>query len=397
MIKGKNILLGITGSIAAYKSAELVRLFKKSGALVKVVQTKSSVEFITPLTLSTLSENPVHIDMVDDNQWNSHIKLALWADIFIIAPLTANTLSKLVTGNCDNLLLAIYLSYTSHVYFAPAMDLEMYRHPTTLNNISKLERYGHKLIPSRFGELASGLIGEGRMAEPLEIFEIICNDISEKILKNKKVLVTAGPTHELIDEVRYISNYSSGKMGIALANEFANQGAKVDLVIGPSNEKCFHSNITVHNIISAQQMFDNVNKIFPKTDISIFSAAVADYAPINKSKGKIKKNKESLSLPLVRTKDILLEMSKLKTEKQFIAGFALESENEIKNAKLKLKNKSLDMIVMNSLNDPRATFGHDTNKVTVISRKGEDVNSFGLKAKDKVSKDIVNLIIRDLS
>ena len=367
MLKDKKVLLGITSSIAAYKSAELVRLFKRSGALVKVVQTEASLSFVTPLTLSTLSENEVFSKMVDKDseQWNSHVELALWADLMIIAPLTANTMSKMATGKCDNLLLTTYLSAKCPIYFAPAMDLDMYKHETTKHNIKKLESFGNILIPAGFGELASGLIGEGRMAEPYEIVEFIKNDLNKDLpLKNKKVLITAGPTHEPIDPVRFIGNRSSGKMGISLAIEAANQGAKVHLIIGPTHLDCNHSNITISKVKSAYEMYTVVDSDFKNSDIAIFAAAVADYTPDKIEEHKIKKSAKNLQIVLKHTKDIILEMARKKSPNQFVVGFALETQNELENAKNKLKEKSLDMIVLNSLNNKGAGFENDTNKIT---------------------------------
>ena len=393
MLKGKKVLLGITGSIAAYKSAELVRLFKKSGALVKVIQTKSSLSFITPLTISTLSQDKVYLEMVDEEgEWNSHVDLGLWADFMIIAPVTAKTMAKMAQGECDNLLLATYLSAKCPVYFAPAMDLDMYKHPSTSSNIKSLKDFGNKLIPSGFGELASGLVGEGRMAEPFEIIDHIIKDLSKDLpFKNKNILITAGPTYESIDPVRFIGNRSSGKMGVALALECANQGAKVNLVLGPSHINITHPNITLFRVESSEEMFRVVEDNFEISDISIFSAAVSDYTPASFSKNKIKKSDNSCKISLVKTKDILLEMSFKRTDKQFLVGFALETENELKNAEDKIKSKKLDMIVLNSLNDKRAGFNYNTNKITIIDRNN-NISNFELKDKEEVAKDIINEI-----
>ncbi len=393
MLNGKKVLLGITASIAAFKCAELIRLFKKSGAEIRVIQTKDSTDFITPLTISTLSENRVLTEMVEDDSWNNHVKLGLWADLIVIAPLTANSLAKMSSGECDNLLLATYLSAKCDVYFAPAMDLDMFKHSSTVNNIKKLESYGNILIPSGFGELASGLVGEGRMAEPSEIINHIVSHLNEKLdLNNKRILITAGPTHENIDAVRYISNKSSGKMGIELALNAANRGGNVDLVLGPSRLEVNHSNINLHRVESAKDMFKMVNKVFAKSDISIFAAAVSDYTPKIKVNNKIKKSDSLFSLTLEKTKDILAEMSSIKKEGQFMVGFALETDNEIDNAKTKLKNKNLDLIVMNSLKNEGAGFEHDTNKITIIDK---DFNQFDfeLKSKKEVANDIINFII----
>lgn len=395
MLRGKKVLIGVSASIAAYKSVELVRLFKKEGASVKVIQTEASLLFVASFTLATLSENPVLSEMVDaeSGEWNSHVDLGLWADFMVVAPLTANTMAKMTTGECDNLLLATYLSAKCPVYFAPAMDLDMYRHPTTVKNIEKLQSFGDILIPSGFGELASGLVGEGRMAEPSEIIEHINLDLSTKLLlSGKEVLITAGPTYEAIDPVRFIGNRSSGKMGISLALECANNGAKVTLILGPSHIDVEHSNISVHKVESANEMFKIADGCFPSSDISIFAAAVSDYKPSSFSNNKIKKTDKDLTISLLRTIDILSVMASKRTEKQFVVGFALETKNELRNAKEKLKNKDLDMIVLNSLNDRGSGFGHSTNKITIIDRKN-NIFDFELKDKSQVAKDIITKII----
>ena len=395
MLKDKKVLLGITASIAAYKTAELVRLFKKAGASVRVIQTEASLDFVASLTLATLSENPVLTKMVDmeSGEWSKHVELGLWADIMVIAPLTANTMAKMKNGECNNLLLATYLSAKCPVYFAPAMDLDMYKHPSTKANISKLEEYGNVLIPSGFGELASGLVGEGRMAEPTEIIELITKELNEDLpLTNKKILITAGPTNEPIDPVRFIGNRSSGKMGVALAVEAANQGAKVDLVLGPTSLDCKHENITIHKIETAKQMYEQVDAIFDATDISIFAAAVSDYTPEVVAKNKIKKFDTSLSISLTSTIDILAAMGEKKRANQLVVGFALETENEIANAQKKLNRKNLDMIVLNSLNNKGAGFQQNTNKITIID-KDNNITDYDLKVKNEVAKDIINKII----
>ena len=395
MLKGKKVLLGVTASIAAYKTAELVRLFKKSGASVRVIQTEASLGFVASLTLATLSENPVLTKIVDDEsrEWNNHVELGLWADMMVIAPLTANTMAKMKNGECNNLLLATYLSAKCPVYFAPAMDLDMYKHPSTKANISKLKEYGNILIPSGFGELASGLVGEGRMAEPNEIIELITDELNKNLpLTNKRMLITAGPTYEPIDPVRFIGNRSSGKMGIALAIEAANQGAKVDLVLGPTSLDCKHTNITVHKIETAEQMYKKVDPIFSDTDISIFTAAVADYTPEVVAENKIKKSDRSLSISLKKTTDILAAMGGKKRANQVIVGFALETENEIANAQKKLNRKNLDMIVLNSLKNTGAGFQHNTNKITIIDKEN-NITDYELKDKSEVAKDIINKII----
>ena len=396
MLQGKRVLLGVTASIAAYKTAEIVRLFKKKGALVKVIQTKSSLDFVSPLTLSTLSQNQVYSEIVDSDsgEWNNHVDLGLWADFMVIAPLTANTMSKMTAGECDNLLLATYLSAKCPVYFAPAMDLDMYKHPTTINNIKKLQSFGNVLIPSAFGELASGLIGEGRMAEPVEIIEHIVADLSKDLpLLNKKILVTAGPTYEAIDPIRFIGNRSSGKMGVAIAKECARNGAKVKLVLGPSNIDVKETNINIARVESAKEMMEVVERNFNDTNISIFAAAVSDYAPKYTQKNKIKKKDKDFKLSLLPTTDILFEMGLRKNVGQFLVGFALETENELENAKDKLKRKNLDMIVLNSINDKDSGFDFDTNKITIIDKQNNILN-FELKDKAEVAKDIVRRIIK---
>ena len=395
MLKGKKVLLGVTASIAAYKTAELVRLFKKLGASVRVIQTEASLDFVAPLTLATLSYNPVLIKMVDPDsgEWSNHVDLGLWADIMVIAPLSANTLAKMKSGECDNLLLATYLSAKCPVYFAPAMDLDMYKHPSTKINISTLQEYGNILIPSGIGELASGLVGEGRMAEPSEIISSILKELNKDLpLTNKKILITAGPTHESIDPVRFISNRSSGKMGIALAIEAANNGALVNLILGPTHLECRHANISVHKVTTSSQMYDRVNSHFSETDIGIFAAAVSDYKPDFIAENKIKKSSINLNISLKKTVDILSEMGNKKNDKQFIVGFALETNNEVKNAKHKLKRKNLDMIVLNSLKNKGAGFQYNTNKISIID-KANNISNFDLKDKSEVAKDIIVKII----
>jgi len=399
MLKDKKILLGVTASIAAYKSTQIVRLLKKLGASVRVIQTEASLDFVTSLVLSTLSENDVIVDIVDKetNQWNNHVELGLWADYMIIAPVTAKTMSKMVEGNCDNQLIASYLSAKCPVYFAPAMDLDMYKHPSTQNNIKKLQEFGNKLIPVNHGELASGLVGEGRMAEPEEIIEFLLNDInSDKELFGKNCLVTAGPTQENIDPVRFIGNRSSGKMGMAIANELAEKGAEVNLVMGPSNISSSHYNINQINVNSASQMYDEVEKVFLDSDISVFAAAVSDYKPIKTYSEKIKKSDGNMEIKLEKTKDILLDMSSDKKDHQFVVGFALETENEEENAIKKLQTKNLDMIILNSTKDKGATFGYDTNKISIIE-KDLSVTNYDLKEKSEVAKDIVSSIIKKIN
>lgn len=396
VLRGKKILLGITAGIAAYKTAALVRLFIKAGAEVRVVMTPAAKDFITPLTLSTLSKNPVVSSFTneeDENDvWNNHVELGLWADLFLIAPATANTLSKMATGNSDNMLLATYLSAKCPVYFAPAMDLDMYKHETTKTSFKKLESFGNVMIPSGTGELASGLYGEGRMAEPEEIFTFLENDILNKLpLYTKRVLITAGPTYEAIDPVRFIGNHSTGKMGFEIANEAANLGAQVYLITGPTHQHTNHALIKVIGVTSAQEMYDAVHQYFAEVDIAIFSAAVADYRPKIVAHQKIKKSENSLTLELEKTQDILGSCGKLKKD-QFLVGFALETNNELANAIAKLKKKNLDLIVLNSLNDEGAGFGGATNKVTLID-KNENAKEFALKTKSEVAQDIMNEIL----
>lgn len=383
-----NIVLGITAGIAAYKTPQLVRLLTKKGHNVKVILTESAKEFVTPLTLSTVSKNPVLASFSSpEGDWHSHVELALWADAMLIAPATANTLAKMAHGVCDNLLLATYFSAKTPVFVAPAMDLDMYAHPTVTQNLAKLASYGNHIIPATYGELASGLVGQGRMAEPEDIILFLENTLSENLpLKGKKILITAGPTYEAIDPVRFIGNFSSGKMGIALANEAVRQGAEVHLVLGPSSEKNIHSQIHLHRVVSAQQMYEAAVTEFPTSDIAILAAAVADYTPESVAPEKIKKKGGNLSLTLVPTVDILASLGKIKTT-QTLIGFALETENELANAQAKLEKKNLDGIVLNSLRDAGAGFGTDTNKVTFITK--ETQISFPLKTKEEVAKDIL--------
>ena len=396
ILKEKKILLGITAGIAAYKTASLVRLFIKLGAEVKVIMTPASKNFITPLTLSTLSKNPVHSTFYskeDENElWNNHVDLGLWADYMLIAPATANTLSKMANGTCDNLLLATYLSSKCPVYFAPAMDLDMYKHPSSIESLNKLQSFDNILIPATSGELASGLIGEGRMAEPEDIVSFIEKDISSKLpLKGKKVLVTAGPTYEAIDPVRFIGNHSSGKMGFAIASAAANLGAEVFLISGPSNQQIKHSLVHRVDVVSAEEMYDASHMYFKDVDIAILSAAVADYKPKNSASKKIKKTDTALELSLSPTKDILASLGAIKKQ-QYLVGFALETNNEIENAKGKLKRKNLDAIILNSLQDKGAGFANDTNKITIIDKELNE-KAFKLKSKVAVAKDIMNEIV----
>ncbi|MGB5244798.1 MAG: bifunctional phosphopantothenoylcysteine decarboxylase/phosphopantothenate--cysteine ligase CoaBC [Lutimonas sp.] len=398
VLRGKNVLLGITAGIAAYKTAFLVRGLIKAGADVQVVMTPASKEFVTPLTLSTLSKNPVYSTFYSEDgekEWNNHVDLALWADYILIAPATANTLSKMVKGTCDNLLLAVYLSAKSQVYFAPAMDLDMYRHPSTKENIEKLQQIGNIFIPPTEGELASGLVGEGRMAEPEDIIQFIEMDILSKLpLRNQKVLITAGPTYESIDPVRFIGNYSSGKMGFALAEEAVGLGAEVILVTGPTALGTKSNRITRIDVRSADEMYKAVHQFYRDVDIGIFAAAVSDYRPAVISDFKIKKKDNNLHLDLIPTQDILASAGKFK-DKQFLVGFALETDNELENAKTKLRKKNLDMIVLNSLQDEGAGFRKNTNKITIID-KNERILSFELKEKSEVAKDIFDEIMKQI-
>ena len=394
MLQGKKIIVGVCGSIAAYKSALLIRLLVKSGAEVKVVMTNSALDFITPLTLSTLSKNPVYSKFSDKDtgEWTNHVDLGLWADLIVIAPASANTIAKMAHGYCDNLLLATYLSAKCPVYIAPAMDLDMFAHMSTQDNLKKLKEYGNKIISPTSGELASGLIGEGRMEEPEAIHDVIANHFSSGNLKGKKVLVTAGPTYEAIDPVRFIGNHSTGKMGYAIALAAANEGAHVTLVSGPTDLQISNSNIKVVNVTSADEMYSECKKLYPKIDICVLSAAVADYKPKTKADQKIKKKSDSFSLELIKTHDIAAELGKLKKKGQINVGFALETENESSNAEGKLKSKNFDFIVLNSLNDKGAGFGHDTNKITIIDKNNKS-KAFTLKSKQEVARDIVNFII----
>ena len=396
VLSGKKILLGISGGIAAYKTASLVRLFIKAGAHVQVIMTPASKDFVTPLTLSTLSKNPVHSSFYnqdDENEkWNNHVELALWADLMVIAPATANTLSKMTNGICDNLLIAAYLSAKCPVYFAPAMDLDMYKHPSTIANFSSLTQFGNVIIPAESGELASGLSGEGRMAEPENIVDFIEADLNSKLpLKGKKILITAGPTYEAIDPVRFIGNHSSGKMGFDIALSAANLGASVILVSGPTNCKVSNPLIKVISVISAEEMYVACHQFYADVDVAIAAAAVADYKPKNVAQQKIKKAADNFTIELEKTKDILASLGEQK-KNQFLIGFALETENEIENAKLKIQKKNLDLIVLNSLQDQGAGFGKPTNKVTFID-KFFNIEPMELKSKEAVADDILNKVV----
>ena len=396
VLSGKKILLGVSGGIAAYKTATLVRLFIKAGAHVQVIMTPASKDFITPLTLSTLSKNPVYSTFYnqddEDEKWNSHVEFGLWADLMVIAPATANTLSKMANGACDNLLIATYLSAKCPVYFAPAMDLDMYIHSSTLKSFKTLKLYGNVMIPAESGELASGLSGEGRMSEPEHIVAFLEAHLESKLpLKGKKILITAGPTYEAIDPVRFIGNHSSGKMGFDIAKSAASLGASVILVSGPTHLKIENHLIKFVPVVTAQEMYEACHQYFDDVDVAITAAAVADYRPKNISIQKIKKEANEFSIELEKTNDILASLGKIK-ENQFLIGFALETENEIENAKLKIQKKNLDLIVLNSLQDEGAGFGKSTNKITFID-KNFMVEPMELKSKEAVADDILNKVI----
>ena len=392
---GKHILLGITGGIAAYKLTFLIRLLKKCGAEVKCIMTPAAKDFISPLVVSTLSENPVGIEFwnKDDGTWANHVEYGLWADLFVIAPLTANTLSKMSTGNCDNLLLATYLSMKTSTLVVPAMDLDMYAHQTTKRNLAQLKADGVIIVPAEEGELASGLTGEGRMAEPETIFSEI-----EKLIGNSRadffeqnILITAGPTHELLDPVRFIGNYSSGKMGYAIAEELIERGANVTLISGPTNLTIKYNRLRKIDVNSAEEMFDAVKSVWHDSTIGIFSAAVADYRPKNRGTEKIKKKSDELTIELIKNPDILKWAGANKGKNQTLIGFALETQNMKENASVKLVAKNLNIIVMNSLKDKGAGFGHETNKISILDNHN-NYKAFELKSKRAVAKDILNYL-----
>ncbi|RDC54212.1 bifunctional phosphopantothenoylcysteine decarboxylase/phosphopantothenate--cysteine ligase CoaBC [Pedobacter chinensis] len=395
MLKNKNIILGVCGSIAAYKSAFLVRLLVKAGANVKVILTPDGANFITPLTLATLSKNPVYTQYFEEETgvWSNHVELGLWADFIIIAPISANTLAKLAAGICDNLLTAVYLSAKCPVYVAPAMDLDMWKHESTQNNIDKISSYGNIVISPGSGELASGLYGEGRMAEPEEIILFLDNAIKQSMpLYGKKVMVTAGPTYEAIDPVRFIGNHSSGKMGFALADELAKLGADVTLIAGPTAQKA-NSDLKRIDVVSAEEMFNACTSIFPQTDITVMCAAVADYRPKVIAGQKIKKQESELVLALEKTVDILASLGRDKKANQILVGFALETNDEENYAKGKLEKKNLDLVILNSLNDKGAGFKSDTNKITIFNKTLERT-VFETKSKTEVAKDICAAILK---
>jgi phosphopantothenoylcysteine decarboxylase/phosphopantothenate--cysteine ligase len=392
MLQNKNIVLGICGSIAAYKSALLVRLLIKAGANVQVVMTPDATSFITPLTLSTLSKKPVLVEYSkpETGEWNNHVELGLWADIFIIAPASANTLAKMANGQSDNLLTAVYLSAKCPVYFAPAMDLDMWKHPATQQNIQQLQSYGNILIPPGKGELASGLYGEGRMAEPEEIVSFLTAEIKKKLpLADQKMLVTAGPTYEAIDPVRFIGNHSSGKMGFAIADQLAAMGAEVTLIAGPTAQVSHQQGVKRIDVTSAAEMLEACLQYYKDSKACIMCAAVADFTPVNVSAQKIKKQDKDLNIELKKTTDILSTLGKQKRKGQLLVGFALETNNEEQNAIEKLQKKNLDFIVLNSLNDKGAGFKTDTNKITIIDHNLQKT-TFDLKDKNEVAKDICN-------
>ena len=391
-VAGKKIVLGISGSIAAYKSILLLRLLVKHGAEVKVILTPAAKDFVSPLVLSTLSKNEVAIDLFEEDSWANHVALGRWADLMIIAPLSCNTLAKMATGMCDNLLLAVYLSATCPVMVAPAMDEDMWKHPSTKRNINRLNEFGNLIMPVTAGELASGLIGEGRMSEPEDILSFVQQFfLTQTDFKGKKILITAGPTFEAIDPVRFIGNHSSGKMGVAIAEEFAKRGAAVELVLGPSSQQVSWPGITITHVTSAEEMFNACDVLFPSCQVAVMSAAVADYTPVVVAKDKLKKNDNELTIELRRTKDILAHLGTLKNNDQVLVGFALETQNEKAYALKKLEAKNADLIVLNSLNDQGAGFGKDTNKITIFDKNKQEY-SFPVKSKKEVAKDIVDTI-----
>lgn len=402
ILKGKKIILGVTGSISAYKSALLVRLLVKSGAEVQVLMTQAAKDFITPLTLATLSKRPVFSEFSNsgaqgEGQWNNHVELALWAELIVVAPVSAHTLAKLAHGFCDDLLAAVYLSAKCPVFLAPAMDLDMYRHPATLENLRRLETFGNHIIQAEHGELASGLVGEGRLAEPEHIIiELERHFAHRPVFRHKQVLITAGPTQESIDPVRFISNHSSGKMGYAIARAFAHAGADVTLVSGPTVQPLPDPTIRRISVRSAREMYEATAEEFSKAHIIVLAAAVADYTPLQPAEQKIKKKEAVFALEMTKTVDIAATLGKEKRPDQITVGFALETNDELPNAIAKLRAKNFDLIVLNSLRDPGAGFGHDTNKITVID-KDERIYEFDLKSKDKVAEDLLNLVQEQLS
>lgn len=396
-MKGKKIIVGVTGSIAAYKAATLVRLLVKAGAEVRVLMTPAAQQFISPLTLSTLSKHPVHSEIISESAWNNHVEMGLWADALVVAPLTASTLAKMAHGICDNILVAVYLSARCPVFFAPAMDVDMWAHRSTQDNVKRLLDCGNHLIPVGVGELASGLIGEGRMAEPEDIVATLAAHFqSADTLKGRKVMITAGPTYEPIDPVRFIGNRSSGKMGIALADEAAARGAEVTLILGPAFYRPQHPGVKTIAVQTADEMYEAALSHFPGSDVAILSAAVADYRPQDTANQKLKKIADTLPIQLVKNPDIAAELGRLKTQKQLIVGFALETNDEIPNAQAKMEKKNFDFIVLNSLNDPGAGFVHDTNKISILHRNNKILH-FELKSKTAVAADIIDEVATLLS
>ncbi|MFP5040936.1 bifunctional phosphopantothenoylcysteine decarboxylase/phosphopantothenate--cysteine ligase CoaBC [Parasediminibacterium sp. JCM 36343] len=397
MLAGKKILIGVSGSIAAYKTILLTRLFVKEGAEVKIVMTTAAKEFVSPLVLATLSKNKVLQDLATNDEWANHVQLGRWADVFVIVPLSCNTLAKMANGICDNLLMATYLSATCPIVVAPAMDEDMWHHPATKKNIATIKAYGNKVIAVKNGELASGLVGEGRVAEPEEILVYIKEHFCRtNEFAGKKVLITAGPTYEALDPVRFIGNHSSGKMGFALAKELFEKGADVTIVSGPSKEKLPYTSIKRIDVISANDMYNACMGPAAESNIIIMSAAVADYTPATVATEKVKKKEAAWQIELNKTKDILYQVGLQKHQGQFLVGFALETNNEKENALLKLKAKNADCIVLNSLRDEKAGFGHDTNKITLLHKSGEMIE-FGLKSKAAVAKDIVSFILQKIN
>lgn len=393
MLQGKKVILGVTGSIAAYKSANLIRLLVKEGVEVKVIMTSLAKEFITPLTLATLSQNPILVDFFnpENGDWNSHVDLGLWADAYLIAPATANTMAKMANGVADNLLITTYLSARCPVFVAPAMDLDMFAHPSTRRNIEILKSFGNQIIEPTVGQLASGLEGKGRMEEPEHIVQYLDDYFEPKNMLGKKVLITAGPTYEKIDPVRFVGNYSTGKMGFALADACAKQGAEVTLITGPVNLSAKHRNIKRVSVESAEDMYKAVMSRFETMDGAILCAAVADFTPIEPAETKLKREKENLTLELKPTQDIAAAVGQVKRHEQFLVGFALETNDEEANAKAKMERKNFDFIVLNSLQDPNSGFGFDTNKISIIHRSGLQ-KQYELKSKLAVADDIVNEI-----
>jgi len=396
-LEGKKVILAVSGSIAAYKTPHLVRLLVKAGASVRVIMTPSAGNFVSPLSLATVSRNPVYSNVNDGASWNNHVDLGRWADVLLVAPCSANTLSKLANGICDNLLTAVYLSAMCPVVIAPAMDEDMWLHPATHSNLNRIRSYGNIIIPVGHGELASGLVGAGRMAEPEEIIDFLSEFFvarSRRALSGVKAVVTAGPTYERLDPVRFIGNFSTGKMGIALAEALAEQGASVTLVLGPTHLGSYHPNITLKRVENSDEMYREADLAFADAEIGILSAAVADFRPETVAENKIKKGSDTLSLSLIRTKDILAALGAKKKAGQYLAGFALETENELVNARKKLESKNADMIVLNSLNDEGAGFGHDTNKVTLLTASGVS-KTLPMLTKKEVAQAIINHILEE--